>query len=115
VNRLKDTRKTVALSTSTLLVASVLSCLFITQSSHARQPIPDAAVKVAGGTLERDSWEIFLFGRQHRRNCWATRVVERGLVKEDAYCGFSVPDAYWQLAARGSIGSRAHSESLLFF
>ena len=78
--------------------------------------IPAYAVKVAGGPLKQSGhWGVWVFGRRGVGRCWGTRVVERGLPDETAYCGYNVPRQSQQLAARGTFPTDRGPESLLFF
>ena len=85
-------------------------------SPRARGGPPDRAIKAASGKLgAHTSWSIWLFGSEKLGSCWITRVVERKLPSESTSCGFSVPGRPWQLAAKGSAGSRHNRTSMLFF
>jgi hypothetical protein len=99
-----------------LLTTGVALAFLIVPSAMSRGPIPDYALKVAGGKFDqKSSWGVWVFGARHAGRCWATKSVESSLVNEDAYCGFSVPPRYWQLAARGSFGRGTSQRSMLFF
>jgi hypothetical protein len=117
--RVKLAKSTMRRLPSTLLpilfVALIGGGLMTAPVVESNAPIPLYAERVAGGRLDRGSWGIWLFGRRDGGRCWATRTVERGFPREDAYCGFSVPPEAWQLAARGSVGTGQDDKSLLFF
>jgi hypothetical protein len=77
--------------------------------------IPSYAVSLAGGSLKpKGRWGVWVFGRRARR-CWGTKIVERGLSNETAYCGYSVPRQPQQLAARGTFTTDKGRKSMLFF
>lgn len=101
---------------STATVIALLVFADVTPSEADKQAaIPAYSVKLAGGSLkQRGHWGVWVFGRGVR-NCWGTRVVERGLPDETTYCGYSVPRRPQQLAARGTFSTEQGPESMLFF
>lgn len=128
----RPSRKVLLLATSALvvLVAAIFFLLPNAKSNDpgaraqssksgrppkASNPIPDRAIKVVGGRLGRYStWGIWLFGGPNG-NCWATKTTTRRTPFEEAYCGYSVPPAYSQLAASGPVARDDGPRSMVFF
>ena len=97
------------------VIALVVFAEVTPSEANKQAAIPTYAVKLAGGSLkQKGHWGVWVFGRGVR-NCWGTRVVERTLPDETAYCGFSVPRHPQQLAARGTFSTVQGPESMLFF
>jgi len=85
------------------------------QSANATPPIPAYAARLAGGTFNKGSWSVWVFGHRGSDQCWATKTVKDGSGSENALCGFSVPAHPWQFAAKGTFGTGKDQESMLFF
>ncbi|MDX6610197.1 MAG: hypothetical protein QOF85_2122 [Solirubrobacterales bacterium] len=97
------------------VIALVVFADVTPSEANKQAAIPAYAVKLAGGSLkQKGHWGVWVFGRGVR-NCWGTRVVERALSDETAYCGYSVPRHPQQLAARGTFSTDQGPESMLFF
>jgi hypothetical protein len=78
--------------------------------------IPPYSVRVAAGSFKQEGhWGVWVFGRRGVGRCWGTRIVEKGLPDETAYCGYAVPRQSQQLAVRGTFPAEHGPESLLFF
>jgi hypothetical protein len=104
-------RTFMAALTAVSLVAMSLSGL----SAASLSTIPDYAVRVGhGNAANNGSWSIWMFGKHGEGNCWAIRTVAGGFPMDDSYCGFSVPERPWQIAAQGSVGAGNVQRSLLF-
>lgn len=99
------------------LVIALAALADVTPSeADSKAAIPGYAVRVAGGPLKQKGyWGVWVFGRRGIGRCWGTRIVERGLPNETAYCGYEVPRQSQQLAARGTFPTDQGPESLLFF
>jgi len=97
------------------LIGAASIALLVSSDAKSRPSVPTYALKVAGGRLpEGARWGAWLFGRHHA-GCWASKTVEDGFTQEDAYCGFALSRRYWQMAARGYLGSKQKPKSMLFF
>jgi hypothetical protein len=84
-------------------------------SPKASDPIPDYAIKLAGGRIGRHStWGVLLFGRSGG-NCWANKTTTHSTPFEEVYCGYPVPPAYWRLISSGQISRDGAPGSMLFF
>jgi hypothetical protein len=96
------------------IVLTVLSAA-VRSEADSRGTIPTYAVRVAGGSIKRGHWGIWVFGRRGVGQCWGTRTVVRGLPNETAFCGYDVPKQALQLAVRGTLSTNGGSKSLLFY
>src|SRR5260221_4578200 len=110
----------VRLHLATGLMPIVIALALLTDvtpsEADSKAAIPAYAVRVAGGSLKQGGhWGVWVFGRRGVGRCWGTRIVERGLPDETAYCGYKVPRQSQQLAARGTFPTDQGSRSLLFF
>ncbi len=104
-----------AMLTSIVIALTVLADVTPSEAD-SRAAIPPYAVRVAGGSFkQRGHWSVWVFGRRGVGRCWGTRVVEKGLPNETAYCGYRVPSQSQQLAARGTFPTDKGPRSLLFF
>lgn len=100
---------------ATVIALAVLADVTLSEAD-SNAAIPGYAVKVAGGSLkQRGRWGVWVFGRRGVGRCWGTRIVEKGLPDETAYCGYKVPRQSQQLAARGTFPTDQGRKSLLFF
>lgn len=99
-----------------MVIALAVLADVTSSEADSKAAIPAYAVRVAGGSLgQTGHWGIWVFGRHGVGRCWGTRIVERGIPDETAYCGYTVPRQSQQLAARGTFPTDQGPESLLFF
>lgn len=105
-----------AMGLTAMVIALVVMADVTPSDADSKAAIPAYAVRVAGGSFnQRGHWGVWVFGRQGVGQCWGTRVVEKGLPNETAYCGYKVPRQSQQLAARGTFPTDQGPESLFFF
>jgi hypothetical protein len=109
-------RRRVATACMVTVIALAVLVDITPSGADSTGAIPSYAVRVAGGSLKlKGHWGIWVFGRRGVGRCWGTRIVEKGLPNETAYCGYSVPRQSQQLAVRGTFPAKQGPESLLFF
>lgn len=100
------------------VIATLLSGLSVSSAAlMGGGDIPGYAIKVAGRQADDGaSWGIWIFGTRRGRQCWATRIFDRGELQSGGVnCGFSVPRRPWQFAVGGTVGGAGDRESVLFF
>ena len=109
-------RRRLAAGLMAMVIALAVLADVTLSEADSETAIPAYAVRVAGGSLrQKGHWGVWVFGRRGIGRCWGTRIVERGLPDETAYCGYKVPRQAQQLAVRGTFQADQGPESLLFF